>query len=96
MSDTLPDTVITSTGWVDLYALTGITPGTDLIINNKSSSVIFILVRPTKPANILNDGWPLRASPSDATWVTVEDVPAGSRVWAKGPQFSRIFVQVLD
>lgn len=96
MADTIADIYLQGNTYVDLYALTGILPGTSLVINNKSSSVAFLQVRASQPNANSNDGWPLRSSPAPDTWVTLTNVPAGSRVWAKGQASGRLFVQVYE
>lgn len=96
MADTIADITMQANTYVDLYTLTGITPGTSLIINNKSSAVVFLQVRASQPSSASNDGWPLRSSPAPDTWVTLTDVPVGSRVWAKGTTAGRLFVQVYE
>lgn len=38
----IPDTTLSAGAWHDLYAATGYTPGTPLLVYNKGSSVVFI------------------------------------------------------
>lgn len=87
MADTLPDVTLT-TGWNDLYALSGIVQGTPLILKNKASGFIIIVVSPTQPAPNFPGGWDLPAS----DWVAVSSVPEGSKVWARGA--GKLMVQV--
>lgn len=96
MANTLDDVILQPNIYVDLYNLTGIAPGTSLVINNKGSSTVFLQVRASQPNALSNDGWPLRSAPSIDTWTTVSDVPVGSRVWAKGNSAARLFVQVFE
>lgn len=95
LSNTINDLILPSTAYVDVYTLTGIAPGTSLILNNKSASIVYVQVRPGQPATSSIDGWPLRNT-SGESWTTVMDVPAGSRVWVKGAQGARVFVQAFE
>lgn len=96
MADSLNDVYLSSNTWVDLYSLTGIAPGTSMIVNNKSSATVFLLVRASQPSGASNDGWPLRAGNLDGNWTVVEKVPASSRVWAKGLTNGRLYVEVFE
>lgn len=87
MADTLPDVTL-STGWNDLYSLSGITQGTPLILKNKASGLILIVIAPTAPSATFQGGWDI----SGGDWVTVTSVPEGSKVWARGT--GRLMVQV--
>lgn len=96
MADSLNDVFLTTNTWVDLYSLTGIAPGTSLVINNKSSATVFLLVRASQPVGSSNDGWPLKQGNLDGNWTVVEKVPSSSRVWAKGGTGGRLFVEVYE
>lgn len=96
MADSLNDVYLTTNTWVDLYSLTGIAPGTSLIVNNKSSATVFLLTRASQPNGSSNDGWPLRAGNLEGNWTVVENVPASSRVWAKGATGGRLFIEVYE
>lgn len=87
MADTLPDVTIT-TGWNDLYQLSGIVQGTPLILKNKSSLPILIVISAAIPNPNFSGGWDIAGS----DWVTVTGIPTGSRVWAKGN--GKLMVQV--
>jgi hypothetical protein len=95
MSNTLPDATLVSGTWYDAYALTGIATGTPLIIRNKGTTPIYIVVRPTAPAPSSTDGWSLLGSGTfPAEWTTVSKVPTGSKVWLKGN--GKVFIQELE
>lgn len=94
--NTLPDVILQTGVYVDLYTATGIAPGTALLLNNKSSGTVHIQVRASQPTNNSTDGWPLRAGAGELTWTTVQEVPVGSRVWARGASGGRLFVQTLE
>lgn len=87
MADTLPDVTL-SAGWNDLYQATGIAAGTSLVLKNKSSTPILIVIAPVSPSPNFTGGWDISVS----DWATVSGVTAGSKVWAKGS--GRILVQV--
>lgn len=96
MADTIPDVTLPANAYVDLYSLTGIAPGTSLVISNKSSGIVYLQVRASQPNVASTDGWPLRSPPNNDTWTTVTSVPASSRVWAKGPGGGKLFVQIYE
>lgn len=96
MSNTLPDIVMQTGTYIDVYNVSGIAPGTALLLNNKSSATVQIQVRPSQPPASSNDGWPLRSGAGETTWTTVQNVPAGSRVWVKGNNGGRLFVQIFE
>lgn len=87
MADTLPDVTL-STGWNDLYSLSGITRGTPLILKNKASLPVLIVISPISPNPNFTGGWDIAGS----DWVAVSAIPTGSIVWAKGT--GRLMVQV--
>lgn len=57
MSNTIPDVTLMSGAWYDAYALTGISADTPLIIRNKGTTPIYIVVRPTAPVPSSTDSW---------------------------------------
>ncbi|AMR57293.1 hypothetical protein vB_PsyM_KIL3b_0046 [Pseudomonas phage vB_PsyM_KIL3b] len=87
MADTLPDVTLNS-GWNDLYQITGIAAGSALLLKNKSSAPILIVIAPIAPGPSFTGGWDISAS----DWAVASGVPSGSKVWAKGA--GRILVQV--
>lgn len=95
MSNTLPDITVVSGAWYDAYALTGITAGTPLIIKNKGTTPVYVVVRPTAPLPASTDGWPLLGSGTiGSEWTTVSKIPDGSKVWLKGN--GKVFIQELE
>lgn len=96
MSNTLPDIIASNTSWSDIYTLTGISTGSPLIIKNKSSNICYIHTGPTAPPSASIDGWNLLGlnTSNGGEWVTVTNVPAGSKVWIKGN--GRVSIQVFD
>ncbi len=96
MSNSLPDITLTSGVWTDIYAVTGLSPGLDLIIKNKSTSVAYVQVKAAIPVGNTTDGWPLNplGSSLGGDWTVVTSVPSGSRVWVRGN--GKFFVQELD
>ena len=50
MADTIADVVLGGTAYQDLYDATSIAAGTTLIIQNKSTSKIWLQVKATTPA----------------------------------------------
>lgn len=95
MSETLPDVVLATGVWTDIYTASGIAPQSDLIIKNKSTSVAYIQVRASTPT-VNTDGWPINplGSSLGGDWTTVTKVPAGSRVWVRGS--GKVFVQLFE
>lgn len=87
MADTLPDITL-ATGWNDLYKLSGIVQGTPLILKNKASGSVIVVIAPNTPAANFAGGWDILAN----DWVAVSSIPEGSKVWAKGN--GKLMVQV--
>ena len=56
MASTIPDVRLSKTAYLSLYTLTGITVGTSLIIQNKTSSNIYVQQTSTAPAVTSTDG----------------------------------------
>lgn len=96
MANTIDDVIMKTGEFIDVYALSGILPGTSLILNNKSSGIALVQVRASKPSASSSDGWPIKSGTANESWVTITDVPAGSRVWVKGAQGGRLFVQEFE
>lgn len=78
MADTLPDVSLSPDSYVDLYAATGITVGSQVIIQNKSSSIVTLQSVFSQPL----------ATNSDGTYIVSNNfviVTAGSTgLWALG------------
>lgn len=79
---TLPDIMKPANTWWDVYALSGIAPGTPIQIFNKSDVVITVQETPTQPAPGTYDGpyvskaWPWVATQQGVTgcWVRSTDM----------------------
>lgn len=56
MANTLPDITLNNTTYSDVYALTGISVGTPIIIQNKSSVGAYLQIKPFQPASNSQDG----------------------------------------
>lgn len=74
---TLNDVILTGTSYQNLNTATGLITGTPLIIQNKGSQDIRIIVAPSQPSASSENGWLLRPYHS----VTVENET--DIVWAK-------------
>jgi len=94
--DTIPDLTLISGVWLDVYAASGIAPQSDLVVKNKSSNAIYIQIRASTPTAASIDGWQLNGigTAAGGEWTTINKVPVGSRVWAKGN--GKMFIQVFD
>lgn len=88
---TLPDVVGPSNTWIDVYAVTGIAPGTPIQIFNKSDVRLVIQERPTAPPPGTFDGpyvttaWP---------WIVNQKGVTGC--WVKSSDTVFINVQVVE
>lgn len=81
MADTKPDVILNGTEYQDLYAATGIAVGTKLILFNKSTSDVRVILSATKPANNSTDGIIMEISGAMRPF----SVDAGENgCWAKG------------
>lgn len=56
MANTRPDITLVNTAFVDVYALSGITIGTAILIQNKSSGGVYIQIKGFQPASSSTDG----------------------------------------
>ena len=86
MATTLPDVVVTTADWVDVYATTGITVGKPVYIINKSSSHILSQVAPTKPVATSLAGVPMFMRESERAWIKVSSGATG--IWLKSTDYS--------
>ena len=77
MADTLPNTPLPANTWVDLYAATGITVGTKLLLQNLGNSSIRLASSATTPSG---DGFKRVYSGSSAYNATGD-----SGAWAYSP-----------
>lgn len=62
MADTIPDIRMSRTAYIDVYAATKIPKGTQLLIQNKSTTGVYIQIRPTAPLPTSTDGYLLMAN----------------------------------
>lgn len=60
MADTIADVVLTGAAYQDMYAATGISVGDELIIQNKTSGIIYIQVSVAQPGSSSVDGYLVR------------------------------------
>ncbi len=56
MANTIPDITIVHTEYSDIYTLTGIDIGTQILIQNKEESEMIIQYKPTQPNASSKDG----------------------------------------
>ena len=56
MSDTIPDVTVVHTTYTDIYAVTGIVVGTELILQNKEESEFRVQVTTSQPSADSTDG----------------------------------------
>lgn len=78
MAITRPDITLNNTAYSDVYALTGITVGTPLIIQNKSNIGAYLQIKSFQPASNSQDGIFLEAY----SFYVVDAGEVGC--WAKG------------
>lgn len=50
MADTLPNVALPRNVWVDIYAETGISPGTKIVIENLGSAPVQLVVSASQPS----------------------------------------------
>jgi len=81
MADTRPDVILNGEEYQDLYAATGITVGTKLILFNKSTSDVSVILSATKPLNNDTKGIRIEIKGSIRAF-TVDSGESGC--WAKG------------
>lgn len=78
MGDNLPNILLPVNEWVDLYALSGITPGLSLMVENVGSADVYLTVQDLQPAtdhdsyNVLQRG----------NGVRLQNAPGASGAWA--------------
>jgi hypothetical protein len=77
---TLSDVVLTGTAYVNLNTSTGLIVGTPLVIQNKGSAYVRIIISPSQPANTSTNGFVIKPLSS----VTVENET--DIVWATASQ----------
>ncbi len=75
---TISDIVLSDTSYTNLYTATGITPGTEVLIQNKGPSLVIVQNKSSAPANSSWDGFVI---PQLSVWVA----PQGTLgLWVKG------------
>ncbi len=86
---TLPDILLTGSAYQDLNTASGLIAGSPLVIQNKSSNDVRVIINPTQPAASSENGWLLAPRAS----IVVENET--QVVWAKAVALgnSRISVQ---
>jgi len=53
---TLPDLLLSNSGYIDVYAATGIPVGTNLLVQNKSSTIFYLQLKESQPSPTNIDG----------------------------------------
>lgn len=89
MADTIPDIRMSRTAYIDVYAATKIPKGTQLLIQNKSTTGVYIQIRPTTPLANSTDGYLLMAN--ESCEVASSNI---SGVWVSGA--GALSVQILE
>ena len=79
MSDTLPNIELPGGQWVDLYAASGITVGTQIVVENLGSSPVDLITQATQPPSEPSGFQRLH----QRTQKTSDDGEAGA--WARSP-----------
>ena len=60
MADTIPDVIVVPTSYTDIYAVTGIVVGTELILQNKEETEFIVQISTSQPSADSVDGVILR------------------------------------
>ena len=82
-ADTIPDIELTGVDYQDIYAATGITVGTSLIIQNKTTGKVWIQISATQPPANSTDGFLME--PDVNFFVLIEAGESGCWVFGNGP-----------
>lgn len=85
---TLPDVLLTGTVYQDLNTATGITAGSPIVIQNKSSNDVRIIINPTQPSASSENGWLLAPRAS----IVIENET--QVVWAKAVALGNSHISV--
>jgi hypothetical protein len=88
MADTIPDIRISNTGYTDVYAATKIPKGTNLLIQNKTATGLYIQVRSTQPIASSRDGYLLM---SNETCVVTSASISGVWIYGSGAVCVQVF-----
>lgn len=78
MADTIEDVTVVHTSYTDIYTVTGIAVGTELVLQNKEESEFIVQVSTTQPSADSTAGVILR--PKQQKLVEV----GGNKVWVLG------------
>jgi hypothetical protein len=81
MAITIADQILTGTAWQNAYTLSGLTVGTALIIQNKSSAPAYVQIQSAAPSASNRDGFVLNAYDS----CTIGASEVGAFVFGQGP-----------
>lgn len=83
---TIPDIKLDNVSYTEMYAATGISPGTSIMVQNKTRGHVYIQYNDEKPVDLNNDGFIILEM---GVWT----VPAGNqKVWMKGQGFVAVGV----
>lgn len=82
------DVIPSDYDWIDLYAVLGISQGASVVLQNKGSKPVLILLRVDKPAAGSTSGYELRSSENNFK------VPYsnGMGLWVKGSSAIQVLV----
>ena len=87
MAATIPDVLVDSTAWVDIYTVTGITVGDALNIVNKSVTWCKLYEGNTAPALSVTDGDLI--SNYSSNYATANIASGSLKIWALSSQEGR-------
>jgi hypothetical protein len=85
---TLPDLILTGATYQDCNTLTGIIAGSPIVIQNKSSNDVRVIINPTQPAASSENGWLLAPRAS----IVIENET--QVVWAKAVALGNSHISV--
>lgn len=88
---TIADILLTGTAFQNINTATGLIAGTSLVIQNKSSADVYLVISPTQPLATVEDGWLLESRHSVAIQNETDIVWAKAKVLGN----SHISVQKL-
>lgn len=85
---TINDVLLTGTAYQDLNTSTGIIAGSPIVIQNKSSNDVRVIINPTQPAASSENGWLLAPRAS----IVIENET--QVVWAKAVALGNSHISV--
>lgn len=85
---TLADVLLTGSAYQDLNTSTGIIAGSPIVIQNKSSNDVRVIINPTQPAASSENGWLLAPRAS----IVIENET--QVVWAKATALGNSHISV--